>query len=350
MRAVVFDKPGGPEVLREADLPEPLPGPGDVRLRVAACALNHLDLWVRRGLVGNSISLPHVGGSDVAGWVDAVGEGADAPPLGTPVMAAPGISCGICPACREDRDPLCPDFRILGFQIPGGFAEKCVVPARNLLVLPEEGPLSVGDWAAFPLVFTTAWNMLVEKARLRPGETVLVQGAGSGVGSAAVQVARDLGARVFAVAGTDWKLKEAAKLGAEAGVNHRTEDVLEAVRRLTGGRGVDVVFEHVGGEIFEKSFKCLARGGRLVTCGATGGGEASLNLRALFAKNLTVAGNYMGSLAGLREAFRRAREGRLRPVVGRRFPLSQLAEAQACMEERNFFGKIVVDVAPPSRF
>ncbi len=349
MKAVVFEKHGETDVLNLVNVPDPQPGPGEAIVKVKACALNYLDIWVRRGLPGNpSIPMPHIGGCDVAGTVETVATGATGPFLekGTPVLVASGISCGECEHCLHNRDPLCGKFNILGFQRQGGLAEKVAVPVRNLLPLSPSSRYPLADWAAFPLVFTTAWSMLRDKAKLQSGETVLIHAAGSGVGSAAIQVAKTLGAKVITTVGEDWKITEARKLGADEVVNYKKEAFEKKVKEWTQGKGVQVVFEHIGPEVFVSSLRCLAPGGRLVTCGATSGPEAILPLRALFSKNIAIFGNYMGGLGGLKEAVQWAQEGRLKPVVGKTFPLDKVREAQQCMENRDFFGKIVVTVSP----
>jgi NADPH:quinone reductase-like Zn-dependent oxidoreductase len=346
LRAIVFEEHGGVEKLKEAILPDPVAGPGEAVVRVASCALNHLDIWVREGLPGRPpIPMPHIGGCDVSGTVETLGPGAD-PSLkvGAPVLVAPGISCGECPACLASRENLCPKFNVLGFQRQGGLAEKVLVPARNLLPLATTSRFSLQEWAAFPLVFTTAWSMLVDKVGLKTGETVLIHAAGSGVGSAAVQLAKSIGARVITTVGEDWKAVEARKLGADEVINYKREDFERRAKDLTGGRGVEVVFEHIGPEVFTQSLRCLAPGGRLVTCGSTSGPDISLNLRAVFARNLSIHGNYMGPLRGLKEGVGLAEAGKVHPVVGKIFPLAATREAQQCMLDRAFFGKIVINI------
>jgi NADPH:quinone reductase-like Zn-dependent oxidoreductase len=347
MRAVVFDEHGGTEVLHPAEIPDPRPRAGEVLVRVAACALNRLDLWVREpSPAKRAIPMPHIGGCDVAGVVEEFGPGTEIPGLkpGDPVLAAPGISCGECVFCLRNQESLCGTFNILGYQSQGGLAEKVVVPARNLLPLSPSSRYSLAEWAAFPLVFTTAWSMLLDKARLEPGETVLVQAAGSGVGSAAIQIAKAVGAKVITTVGQDWKIAEAQKWGADEAVNYRKEAFEKKVRDWTGGKGVNVVFDHIGPDVFEPSMRCLARGGRFVTCGSTSGAEVKLNLLAVFSKNISIHGNYMGSLLGLKKAVQWAEEGRLKPVVGKVFPLEKTREAQECLKNRDFFGKIVVSL------
>jgi NADPH:quinone reductase-like Zn-dependent oxidoreductase len=338
MKAVRFHEHGGPDVLRYEDAPDPEPGPGEVLVRVRACALNHLDLWNRRGVV--RMPLPHIPGADVAGEIVDSSDKAWAP--GARVMLQPGLSCGRCEACLEGRDNECPGYDVLGSKSDGGCAEYVCVPFQNVMALPD----SIGfvDAAAFPLTFLTAWHMLVTRAKVRPGEDVLVLGAGSGVGQAAIQVAGIHGARVFATAGTDEKLERARKLGADEAVNHHTHDLGAEIRRFTKNRGVDVVIEHVGMATWERSLKCLARGGRLVTCGATTGFDARIDLRFLFSRQYTLMGSYMGTKAELVRAAQFFFSGQLRPVVDRTFPLSEAAAAQTYLEQGKQFGKVVLEV------
>jgi NADPH:quinone reductase-like Zn-dependent oxidoreductase len=256
---------------------------------VRACALNHLDIWNRRGVA--RIALPHILGADVAGEIVESSDTAVAP--GQRVMLQPGLSCGHCAACLDGRDNECPRYDVLGSQSEGGYAELVRVPVRNVIPLPDA--IGFVEAAAFPLTFVTAWHMLITRARLRPGEDVLVLGAGSGVGQAAIQIAWLHGARVFATAGTDEKLGRARELGAHEVINHHTQDFPAEIRRFTNKRGVDVVIEHVGEATWERSLKCLARSGRLVTCGATTGYQAGIDLRLLFARQYSLMGSYMGT-------------------------------------------------------
>jgi NADPH:quinone reductase-like Zn-dependent oxidoreductase len=256
------------------------------------------------------------------------------------VAVAPGVSCGACESCLAGRDNLCREYGILGEHRDGTCAGEIVVPGRNLIPIPES--LSFEEAAAVPLVFLTAWQMVVEKAALQPGETVVILGAGSGVGSAAIQVARLHGGRVIAVSGNAEKLAKARELGAEEGIDLSRSGLREEVRRLTGKRGADVVVEHVGKATWEQSVACLARGGRLVFCGATTGADVSLNLRPIFFKNLSILGSTMGSRATLFSIFRHLGAGRLRAVVDRVLPLDRIREAHRLLEERSVFGKIIV--------
>jgi NADPH:quinone reductase-like Zn-dependent oxidoreductase len=339
MKSVRFHQHGGPEVLRFEEAPDPLPVPGEVLVRVRACALNHLDLWARRGLDRVRIPMPHISGSDVAGEVVSSADKDFRP--GVRVMLQPGISCGRCVQCLSGRDNECPEYQILGYRDhPGGFAEYVKVPAQNLVAIPDH--VDFVQAAAFPLTFVTAWHMLMTRAQIKQGEDVLVLAAGSGVGQAAIQVACMHGARVFATAGSEEKLERARTLGAADVINHHYQDISEEIKRLTDGRGVDVVIEHVGEATWPKSVRALARGGRLITCGATTGSNAALDLRVLFAKQLTISGSYMGSKGELLRAARFFFSGRLAPVIDKTYPLAEAADAHKRLERSNQFGKIVL--------
>ena len=343
VRAVRIHRHGGTEVLSVEEAPEPRPGPLDALVRVHACALNHLDVWVRQGIPGIAIPLPHTLGSDIAGRVVAVGKGVTGVELGSDVIVAPGLSCGLCHACLAGADNLCLSFSILGYQVPGGYAELVSVPAINLM--PKPARLSFEEAASVPFVFQTAWHMLVERAQVRPGEDVLVQAAGSGVGIAAVQIAKLLGANVIATASTEAKLKKARQLGADHTVNYAKKDFYAEVKRITGKKGVEVVLEHIGGRTFEESMLCLARNGRLVTCGATAGGAVTVDLRYVFTRQLTITGSNMGSKGELLSLLPHLESGRLKPVVDRVLPLAEAAQAHRLMMDRAGFGKLVLKVA-----
>jgi NADPH:quinone reductase-like Zn-dependent oxidoreductase len=341
MKAVRFHAHGGPEVLRYEDAADPRLSGGDVIVRVRACALNHLDLWERRGLEHVQIPMPHVSGSDVAG--DIVETAAPEVFLGQRVMLQPGMSCGRCAACLSGRDNECAVYEVLGYRShPGGYAELVRVPAQNVVPIPDR--IDYIHAAAFPLSFVTAWHMLMTRARLARGEDVLILAAGSGVGQAAIQIARLQGARVIATAGSPEKMERARALGASDVIDHHQQDIAEEVRRLTNKRGVDVVIEHVGRATWARSVRSLARGGRLVTCGATTGAEAALNLQALFAKQLSIHGSYMGTKGELLQAARLFFTGQVAPVIDRTFPLAEAAAAQQRLEASGQFGKIVLEV------
>ena len=340
MQAVIFRQHGGPEVLEPADVPEPVPGPGEILVRVKACALNHLDLWIRQGIPAYQIRLPHIAGCDVAGVVERLGPGVAQPKIGQAVVLAPGLSCGACDACRAGQDNRCAAYGIRGAKTDGGYAELTLARAADALPLPAN--MSPEAAAAFPLVFLTAWHMLMTRTRLQAKETVLVHAAGSGVGHAAVQIARLAGAVVYTTVGADDKVARARALGAEAVINYEREDFGERVKSLTDGRGVDVVFEHIGTQTFERSLRALAKGGRLVTCGATSGASAPLDLRYVFSRELTILGAMMGTRAELDEVARLVFAGRLKPVVDATLPLREARAAQERMLRRDVFGKLVL--------
>lgn len=339
--ACLIERHGGPEALRWAECPDPVPGPGEVLIELKAAALNHLDIWVRNGTPAYKTKLPHILGSDGAGTVSALGEGVRAPAAGTRVFIAPGLSCGACEFCRSGRDNQCTAYGILGAARPGTYGQKVVVPAANAIPLSEK--LSFEEGAAFPLTFLTAWHMLVSRAGLTSGQTVLIVGANSGVGSAAIQIAREAGARVLATASSPEKAEKARSLGAEAILNHREPGWSHKAREATQGRGVDVVFEHVGPATWSESVKSLAPCGSIVTCGSTTGPEVALDLRYVFSRDLSIHGARMGTRAELAEVTKRLVAGKLKVVIGTRFPAREAASAQRLMESGGHFGKIVLN-------
>lgn len=340
MKAVRFHAHGGPDALRYEEAPDPIAGPGEALIRVRACALNHLDLWQRRGMERVRIPFPHISGADVAGEVISTPNGEFA--AGTRVMLQPGLSCGRCRACLDGRDNECPKYEVLGYFSDGGYAQMVTVPLPNLIPIPDT--IGFVEAAAFPLAFLTAWHMLLTRANLRTGEDVLVLAAGSGVGQAAIQIARQHGARVIATAGSDDKLARARQLGASEVINHTTEDVPARVRDYTNNRGVDIVVEHVGTATWDRSLRSLARSGRLVTCGATTGHDARIDLRVLFVRQLSLLGSYMGRKAELLAAAQFFFAGQFRPVVDQTFALADAADAHRRLENRQQFGKIVLTV------
>ncbi len=342
MKAIVFHEHGGPEVLKYEDVPDPVIRASEVLVRVKACALNHLDLWVRRGLPNVPIPLPHIPGSDVAGEIVQIGSDVTTVRVGQKVVLAPLVSCGKCTACVAGLDNRCRQATNLGYMIDGGCAEFVRAPEVNCLPYPEN--LKWEEAASIPLVFQTAWHMLVGRAELQSGEDVLILGAGSGVGSAAIQVAKFFGARVITTAGSDEKLAKAKDLGADYLIHHKTQKIRDEVRRITNKRGVDVVFEHVGTATWEDSLASLAPGGRLVTCGATTGYDAKVDLRFLFSRQLSLLGSYMGTKAELHTVLRLVASGKLKPVVDRVFPLAEAAAAHAYLESSSQFGKVVLRV------
>jgi len=340
MKAVVISQHGGPEVLEYTELPDPEIDENEVLVSVKACALNHLDVWVRKGLPGINFQMPLVLGSDISGVVARVGRLVKTVKPGDEVVLSPGLSCMHCDYCLSGRDNLCASYGILGYRANGGYAELVKVPSVN--VIPKPRNLSFEDASSIPLVFLTAWHMLVSRVNLKPGETLLVHAAGSGVGSAAIQIGKLLGARVLATASTDAKLEKARSIGADETINYLGEDFLGAVRRLTGKRGVDVVFEHTGEATWEKSVRSLVRGGRLVTCGATSGYKGDLDLRYLFSRQISLHGSYMGGKIELLEVMRFFEDGRLKPVVDRVLSLERAADAHRALEDRAQFGKVVL--------
>lgn len=343
MKAVVMRRTGGPDVLEyEEDFPDPVAQPGEALVRVRACALNHLDLWTRKGQSGRPVPFPHILGNDIAGEIAGLPAPVEGLALGQRVMIAPGTSCGRCDLCLSGEDNSCRSYRILGYQVHGGYAELVRVPLANLIPLPDA--FAFEEAAAFPLVFLTAWRMLVGRARVRPGEDVLVWAAGSGVGMAAVQVAKLMGGRVIATAGRGDKLEQARRLGADDVIDHHQQDVVAEVRRLTNKKGVEVVIEHVGQATWDRSILALANRGRLVTCGATTGPQGITELRHLFARQLSLFGSYMGSKAELHAAARHYFAGRIRPVVHAVLPLAEARRAHEMMESSAHFGKLVLRV------
>ncbi|MBI4168392.1 MAG: zinc-binding dehydrogenase [Acidobacteria bacterium] len=340
MKAVLIRRHGGYEALEVVETPPPVAGPGEVLVRVKAAGMNHLDTWVRRGMPGVALPLPMIPGSDAAGVIAEVGPGVGGLARGDRVFVSPGFSCGRCVACLSGEDPLCKDYGILGEHRNGTDAELIALPAGGVIPLPEG--LSFEEGAAFPLVFLTAWHMLVARARVRVGEEVLVHAAGSGVGTAAVQIAKLHGARVLATVGSEDKAVKVRALGADEVINYRKADFQEEARRLTGKRGVDVVVDSVGQETWDGSLRSLAKGGRLVTCGATSGYEGRTDIRHVFFKGLSILGSTMGSRAELLRIARLMGERRLRPVIDRVLPLDRVAEGHRAMAERSLVGKIVL--------
>jgi NADPH:quinone reductase-like Zn-dependent oxidoreductase len=340
MKATIFRQHGGAEVLEYADVDEPRIRSNEVLVEVRACALNHLDVWARKGLPGIEIPLPHILGNDIAGVVREAGEVVDWVKPGDEVLLQPGVSCGHCAECLRGRDNLCPAYDMLGYRRDGGYAQLVAAPAVNVIAKPRN--LSWEEAAALPLVTVTAWHMLVTRAGVQPGEDVLIHAAGSGVGSVGIQIAKLRGARVIATAGSDEKLERARALGADDVVNYTRADWPKEVRRLTNRKGVEVVFEHTGAETWPGSISALARDGRLVTCGATSGYDARTDLRQVFYRHLNLLGSFMGSKAELLDAMKFVERGAIRPVVDRTLPLAEARRAHELMEDRAQFGKLVL--------
>jgi NADPH:quinone reductase-like Zn-dependent oxidoreductase len=343
MKALAFNEFGGADRLRWQDVPDPKIGPGQVLLRVRACALNHLDIFVREGIPALNTPLPFWTGCDIAGEVAEVGRGVEDVRPGERVVVNPSLSCGRCEFCIAGDDCLCPRYGIIGEHVPGGLAEYVAVPAANLLRLPDH--ISWEDGASFMLTNMTAWRMVVTQARVRPGEDVLILGVGGGVSSTAVQIAKLCGARVIVTSSSDEKLARAKALGADAGFNYAREDWARAVREFTGRRGVDVVIENVGAATWKQSLRALRKGGRLVTCGATTGPIGETDIRVVFWNQISIIGSTMATRKEFHDVMRLFFAGRLRPIVDQVLPIQEGAEAQRRMEKAQQFGKIVLRVA-----
>ncbi len=341
MRAIVFHEQGGLDKLRLEDVPVPEIGPADVLIRVRACGVNRLDLRVREGKVGARVELPHTPGSEVAGEIAGLGSQVSGLSEGQRVVVAPYLFCGHCEYCLTGEETMCIRGNIVGLSANGGYAEYVSVPAANVVPIPEG--VSFDEAAAVTLAALTAWHALVTRAGIRPGEDVLIHSAGSGVGSAGIQIAKLSGARVLTTAGSDAKLNLATSLGADYGIDYSQHDFAQEVRRITGKRGVDLVLEHIGADTWEKSAASLSRNGRVVICGTTSGDESNTNLWNLFAKQLAFIGSYGGTRAELRTVLKLVEEGRLRPVIDRVLPLEQAADAQRLMEQRAQFGKLILN-------
>jgi NADPH:quinone reductase-like Zn-dependent oxidoreductase len=340
MRAVRIHEFGGPEVLcYEEDAPDPILRKDHVLVRVKACAMNHLDIWVRKGLPG--VKLPHILGSDVSGEIVEVGEYVTGFKSGQRVLLAPMHFCNHCAKCTAGLQNQCPAFTVRGNGVDGGNCELVAVPTVS--VIPIADSLDFNQAASVPLVFLTAWHMLVGRAGIRPGQTVLILGASSGVGIAAIQIAKMFHARVITTAGDENKLERGRALGADFGINHYTQKISEEVKRITNREGVDIVVEHVGAATWEESVKSLKPGGTLVTCGATTGVAAAIDLRFLYSRQFSILGSYMGTMGELYEVLGHVFAGRLKPVVDRTFPLNEAGAAHEHMEKSQMFGKIVLN-------
>ncbi len=339
---MVIRRHGGPEVIERETIELPEPGPREVRVRVRAVALNHLDLWTRRGLPNVKHEYPHRLGADIAGEIEALGPGASGCAVGQKILVNPGLSCGVCERCLSGQDNLCARYRIFGENTQGGYSRHVNIPDANVAPYPEG--LDFTEAAAIPLVFLTAWQMVVRKAEVRPGHTVLVQAAGSGVSSAAIQIAKLHGARVFTTAGTDAKVERAKALGADEAFNYTTQDFLAECKRLTGKRGVDATIDHVGGDVLVKSIVATRWGGRVVTCGATAGFTPAIDLRQIFFRQVELLGSTMGPKGDLHRLVPFFTAKKLRPVVDRVLPLWEAREAHRVLEAREAFGKVVLAV------
>jgi len=341
MRAAIFSEFGGPEVIRVEEVPDPIPGPGEVRVRVRAASLNHLDLWARRGLPF-PIPMPHIGGSDIAGEIEGVGPGAEHVPIGTRVVLDPSMNWDWYEGVRRGDDLPNPGYQVIGEHLQGGFAELAIAPAANLLQIPDDVTFETA--AAAGMIFTTAWGGLIGRAALRPGERVLVTGGSGGVSTAAIQVARRVGATVIAVTSGPENVERVRELGADAAIDRLSGPFGPLLKEATGPRGVDVVFDSVGGPIWGSLLRCLRPGGRLVTYGSTAGPEAVTDLRHVFWKRLSILGTTMSNPAGFVEVMRLVFEGRLVPVIDRILPLEELETGHRALEAGEVFGKIVIRI------
>jgi len=339
MKAVRIHQFGGPEVLTYEDVPDPQPRNDQVLVRVRACSVNHLDIWVRKGLPG--VNLPHILGSDIAGEIVEVGEYLSGFKAGQRVIISPMHYCGHCEKCVAGLQNQCREFTVLGNAVDGGDCELFAATAENVIAIPES--LEFNQAASVPLVFVTAWHMLVGRAGIRPGQTVLVLGAGSGVGIAAIQIAKLFHCRVITTAGDEAKMAKGRELGADFAINHYKQKISDEVRKITNKEGVDIVVEHVGAATWDESLKSLKSSGTLVTCGATTGPNVGIDIRHLFARQLSILGNYMGTMGELHEVLKHVFAGRLKPVLDRAFPLSEIRAAHEYLEKSQMFGKIVVN-------
>jgi NADPH:quinone reductase-like Zn-dependent oxidoreductase len=339
MKAIRFHQFGGPEVLKYEDVPEPQLRKDQVLVKVKACGLNHLDLFVRGGVPG--VPLPQIPGSDVSGDVLEVGEYITDVKVGTRVLLAPMSYCNHCERCMKGEQNFCPQFSVLGYRVSGGDCEYIAVPRQNVFPIPDE--MTYDEAAAVPLVSVTAWHMLVGRAKIRPGQIVLVLGAGSGVGSTAIQVAKLWGCRVIATAGDETKLDKAKDLGADYVIHHYQQKISDEVKKITSKQGVDVVFEHVGAATWAESMKSLRPGGTIVTCGATTGGETGIDLRFLFSRQLSFLGSFMGTMGELHEVLGHVFAGRIKPVIDKTFPLHETAAAHEYLARSSMFGKVILN-------
>ncbi|MFQ5752202.1 MAG: zinc-binding dehydrogenase [bacterium] len=339
MKAVVIHEHGGIDKLSYEEIIVPEIAANEILVEVKAVALNHLDLWVRQGVTSTKLNMPHILGSDVSGVVVEVGAFVKNVKVGDEVLLAPAWGCGSCEACLKGADNYCRHYKILGENVQGAYAEYVKLPGENAFLIPNG--LNFEEAAAIPLVYLTAWHMLVQQAKVQPGEKILILAAGSGVGSAAIQIAKLFGAHVIATASTDAKLEKAKELGADLTINYKQRDFLEAVKQLTNKKGVDIVFEHVGKSTWEKSIKALTKGGRLVTCGATTGYDAVTDLRYVFFKELKILGNFMGRREGLKHALRFFPD-KLKPVLDTTFPLKEAVKAHQRLMNREQFGKVIL--------
>ena len=342
MKALYFNEHGGPEVMQYGDMPDPRPGPGEALVQVKAVALNHLDLWVRQGWPGLNLPKPHIGGSDVAGLVAGYGAGANGPALRTRVVIDPGVVLGEDEWTRRGEESVSPHYHLLGESVRGGCAEYVAVPARNLLPIPDG--IDFPQAAAPVLAGLTAWRMLVKRAQLKAGESVAIVGAGGGVNSISIQIAKRLGATVYAITSSPDKMRKAQELGADYIINYRVEDWSKKLFQLTGKRGVDVVVDNVGQATLNSSIRALARGGRVVIVGSTSGPKAEIDVRFIFGKQISLIGSTMGSHQDFRDVMELVWAGTLKPVIDRTMPLSEGRAAHELLAAGRQFGKVMLEI------
>jgi NADPH:quinone reductase-like Zn-dependent oxidoreductase len=340
MKAVVFNQHGGPEVLHYVDVPNPRPGPGEVLIEVKATSINHIDIFLRRGMPGIKVPLPKIVGSDAAGIIRELGRDVSGLTPGQRVTINPGIACGHCEFCSAGFGSQCVSWAMVGENRDGAYAEFVVVPAHIVLPIPDH--ISFEEAAAAPLVFLTAWSMMVGKGNIRPGEDVLILGAGAGVGTAAIQIAKLVGCRVFATASNAEKLQRAKELGADFLINYTTEEFDKTIRDLTNKRGVDIVVDYIGADTWVRSLRSARRGGRVLTCGATTGFAPQTDLRHIFFRQVQVLGSTMGSHREFLDVMKCVFRGQLKPVIDRVLPLPEAGKGHELIEQRAVFGKIVL--------
>ena len=340
MKAVVFHQHGGPEVLQIQDVPDPKPGRAEVLIEVKAASINHIDIFLRRGMPGVKVPMPKIVGSDAAGVIREIGPDVPGLTIGQRVTINPGISCGHCEFCAAGFGSQCVSYAMVGENRDGSYAQLLTVPAHVVLPIPDS--MSFEEAAAAPLVFLTAWSMMVNKGNIRPGEDVLILGAGAGVGTAAIQIAKMVGCRVFATASTGEKLERAKQLGADFLINYKDEEFDKKIRELTNKRGVDVVVDYIGADTWVRSLRSARRGGRVLTCGATTGFAPQTDLRQIFFRQVQVIGSTMGSHRDFLDVMKCVFRGQLKPVIDRVLPLAEAAKGHELLESRTVFGKIVL--------
>lgn len=342
-RAVLFEEVGPPETLQVSQIATPEPGRGEVLVRVKACALNGFELMIRRGTYQPYKELPHIMGGDISGVVEAYGPGcAETVEVGSHVLLYYVIACGQCEPCLRGQPNTCLTYGYLGAKYKGGYADYVVVPEGNLIAIPRDFDLIKA--AAFPLGYTTAWHQLITRGELQAGEWVLIMGAGSGIGTAALQMSKITGAHIIATAGSDEKCESLRAMGAHHAINYRTQNLVDEVRRITGKRGVDIVFEHIGGEIFGEIVRCVTRGGRIVTCGGTAGYDVTMNIAHIFHKQLSIIGSNSGTKWETERMIPYLATGELDPIIDSVFSLEDAAKAHQHLEDRKAFGKVVLSV------